>query len=199
HGVEPYGAANANGDSTGTTADTDENEGIELNVAKKSSVLYILMLFFFFVTSIASFSIHIPKHLENIGFDIKFSGNVMSAFIIGILAIGTLIMTSESKILIAIAVGIFGLVSSSIGIIAPALTTSLFGKRNYSEIYSTASMGLAISSIIALPAYGFVYDLFHSYTPVLYVIIIMLAINIVGVWLAFANQKKMVAQGLWKQ
>src|SRR5699024_7204480 len=123
---EPYGGANANGESTGTTADTDENEGIELNVAKKSSVLYILMLFFFFVTSIASFSIHIPKHLENIGFDITFSGNVMSAFmigiligslilgylvdklgsrntailtmIIGILAIGTLIMTSESKL-----------------------------------------------------------------------------------------------------
>lgn len=227
HGVEPYGAASSNGDSTGKTEDTDVEEGIELKVAKKSSVLYILMLFFFFVTSIASFSIHIPKHLENIGFDITFSGNVMSAFmigiligslilgylvdklgsrntamltmVIGILAIGTLIMTSESKILITIAVGIFGLVSSSIGIIAPALTTSLFGKRNYSEIYSTASMGLAISSIIALPAYGFVYDIFHSYTPVLYVLIIMLAINIVGVWLAFANQKKMVAQGLWKQ
>lgn len=225
HGVQPYGAAESSGDANDQTGETDKEEGIDVAIAKKSSALYLLMLFFFFVTSIASFSIHIPKHLENIGFDITFSGNVMSTFMIGILigslilgylvdklgskntaivtmivgiiAIGTLIMASESKALITIAVGLFGLVSSSIGIIAPALTTSLFGKRNYSEIYSTASMGLAISSIIALPAYGFVYDVFHSYTPVLFVIMIMLAVNIVGVWLAFTKKKKMVSQGYW--
>lgn len=31
-------------------------------------------------------------------------------------------------------------VSSSNGIIAPALTSSIFGKKAYSEIYSTASL-----------------------------------------------------------
>lgn len=228
HGVQPYGAAESNDDSIDGAEQTEEQEeGIEVAVAKKSSALYFLMLFFFFVTSIASFSMHIPKYLENIGFGITFSGNVMSAYMIGILigslilgylvdklgskntaigtmitgilAIGTLIAADDSTILIIIAVGIFGLVSSSIGIIAPALTTSLFGKRNYSQIYATASMGLAISSIIALPAYGFVYDAFNSYIPVLYAIIIMLALNIAGVWLAFANKNKLVSEGHWKK
>lgn len=58
-------------------------------------------------------------------------------------------------------------------------------------------MGLAISSIVAIPAYGFIYDITKSYVPVLWAIIAMLALNIVCVLTAFANQKKMVSQGLW--
>lgn len=226
HGVQPYGTEEAKADTEDGPEQVEHiEEGMEAGVAKKSSALYMLMLFFFFITSIASFSMHIPKHLENMGFDLQFAGNMMSTFmigiligslllgylvdklgskntaiitmIVGILAIGTLTIAEENKLMITLAVGVYGLISSSIGIIAPALTTSLFGKKAYSEIYATASMGLAISSIIALPAYGFVYDAFNSYLPVLYAIIIMLAINIVIVLLAFANKKKMVAEGHW--
>lgn len=222
HGVQPYGVSE---ETSGNGSSDQKEEGIDVAVAKKSSALYMLMLFFFFITSIASFSMHIPKHLENIGFDVKFSGNVMGTFMLGILigslilgylvdklgskrtAVGTmiagifamitLIAADENAMMITIAVGVFGLVSSSIGIIAPSLTTSLFGKKSYSEIYATASMGLAISSIIAMPAYGFVYDAFNSYIPVLYALIIMLAVNIIWVLLAFTNKKKLVAEGYW--
>jgi len=226
HGVQPYGAADrAVETDDGSEQEEEVEEGIDVAVAKKSSALYMLMLFFFFVTSIASFSMHIPKHLENLGFDVTFSGNVMSGYMIGILigslilgylvdklgskttavgtmivgifAIGTLILANQNAVMIIISVAVFGLISSSIGIIAPALTTSLFGKKAYSEIYSTASMGLAISSIVALPVYGFIYDAFNSYVPVLYAIIVMLIVNIVCVYLAFANQKKLVEEGHW--
>lgn len=221
HGVQPYGADTASDLGEGKYSEAAE-EGIDIATARKSSTLYALMLFFFLITSIASFSIHLPKHLENIGFSIEFAGNVMSAYMIGILigslvlgflvdkigskntaiftmatviiAIGTLIAAPQNTVLITASVAVFGLISSSIGIIAPALTTSLFGKKNYSQIYATASMGLAISSIIVLPAYGFVYDATGSYVPVLYAIIVMLVINILCVLYAFSSKKKMYAK-----
>src|SRR5699024_12614593 len=79
---------------------------------------------------------------------------------------------------ILIAFMLFGFVTASIGTIAPAMTSALFGSRDYSQIYSTASMGLALASIIALPLYGYISDFTGSYVPALYVIIIMLVLNI---------------------
>lgn len=221
HGVQPYGTDTASDLGEGKYSEAAE-EGIDIATARKSSTLYALMLFFFLITSIASFSIHLPKHLENVGFSIEFAGSVMSAYMIGILigslvlgflvdkfgskntaifamatgiiAIGTLVSAPQNTVLITASVGLFGLISSSIGIIAPALTTSLFGRKNYSQIYAIASMGLAISSIIVLPAYGFVYDAVGSYVPVLYAIIVMLVINIICVLYAFSSKKKMDAK-----
>lgn len=223
HGVKPYGEDNNETSNIETNGAIET--GISVQIAKKSSSLYALMIFFFLVTSIASFSMHIPKHLENNGFDIEFAGSVMGIYMIGILvgslvlgylldkigvkltailtmgvgvlAIAMLIIAKENTTLITISVGFFGLISSSIGTIAPALATSLFGKKDYSEIYSTASMGLAISSIIALPAYGFVYDLLGSYVPVLYAIIIMLIINISCVFWMYQGKNKLIEKGYW--
>lgn len=224
HGVLPYGADEGGQDASGTQGPAND-EGISMKIAKKSPALYMLMLFFFFITSIASFSQHIPTHLQSIGFTLKDSGTVMSFYmigilvgslllgvlvdklgskltaiatmLIGILAIGTIIVTKENLTIIMIAVAVFGLISSSIGIIAPALASTLFGKKSYSEIYATASMGLAISSIIALPAYGFIYDAVKSYVPVLYLLIAMLILSIITVFIAFANKNKLVQQGHW--
>lgn len=224
HGVLPYGAEEVTGQDSQQQADSEA--GIDLATAKKSTALYALMLFFFFITSIASFSMHIPTYLVNQGFDITFAGNVMGTYMIGILigslilgflvdklgskytaifamaagviAISLLLFANNSTAIITFAVGLFGLISSSIGIVAPALASTIFGKKAYSEIYSTASLGLAIASIIALPAYGFVYDATGSYTSVLYAIIIMLVINIGSVFVAFNNKKKLVEQGFWK-
>lgn len=222
YGVQPYGAEELNEEQNDEKAG---DTGVEVAVAKKSAALYLLMIFFFFITSIASFSMHIPTYLTNKGFDITFAGNIMGTYMIGILigslilgflidklgskytavfamiagiiAISLLLYSGTSTAIISFAVGLFGLISSSIGIIAPALTSSLFGQRAYSEIYSTASLGLAISSIIALPAYGYIFDVTGSYTIVLYAIIVMLIVNIACIFMAFTSKQKLVQQGFW--
>ncbi|MBV6715826.1 MFS transporter [Paenibacillus chitinolyticus] len=220
----PYGAEAAGNTSAGAGAGA-ENKGVTLAAAKKSSAFYALLTFFFLITSVASFSVHIPSYLMNKGFDVSFAGNVMAtnmigvligslvigfasdkigtrntamlAMILGVLAIGLLLFAASSTLVISLAVGLFGLVSASIGTLGPALTSSLFGNKEYSQIYSNASLGLAISSIIALPAYGFVFDFTGSYTPVLYAIGIMLILNIVCISIAFGGKKKLEQAGLW--
>lgn len=75
---------------------------------------------------------------------------------------------------------------------------ALFGERDYAEVYSTASICLAVASIVALPAYGFIFDAAHSYFPVLWALVVMLALNIVIVLLAHAGHDKLIARGLWR-
>lgn len=225
HGVLPYGAEDVNVGQENVQGVSAAEAGIDMATAKKSTALYMLIVFFFFLTSIASFSMHIPTYLKNQGFDIAFAGNIMGTYMIGVLvgslvlgflvdklgskytailamfagiiAICLLLFANKSTAMITIAVVLFSLIGSSIGIVAPALTSTIFGKKAYSEIYSTASLGLAISSIIALPAYGFVYDATGSYTSVLYAIMIMLVINIGCIFIAFNNKKKLIKQGAW--
>src|SRR5699024_12434880 len=98
------------------------------------------------------------------------------------------------SLIVIMCVGFF---TGSIGSIAPAMTSALFGSRDYRQIYSPASMGLALASIIALPLYGYISDYTVSYVPALYVIIIMLVLNILFIMGAFHNKKKMVQSGLW--
>lgn len=70
-----------------------------------------------------------------------------------------LLLTVTSVGVITIAVAMFAVISSSISTIGPALTSSLFGNKSCSEIYSSGSLGVGIVSIIALPAYGFIFIL----------------------------------------
>jgi MFS family permease len=233
-GTQPFGAEEAalesatpaaEAASAATTAAPKREDGIEIGTARKSIPFYLVLSFFFLMTSISSFSMHIPKHLENLGFDTVFAGSVMSIYMIGILvaslvlgylvdalgvkrsailtllialgAILLIIFGGENTLVMKLSVAAFAVVSASITIVGPALVTSLFGKRDYAQVYSNASIGLGIASIVALPAYGFIYDAVGSYVPVLWMIVAMLVINMVCVLFAFQNQKKMVANGLW--
>ncbi|GEL06080.1 MFS transporter [Rummeliibacillus stabekisii] len=224
-GLLPYGMDEAAATDNGAAINTEE-KGVTFAIAKKSSAFYALLIFFFLVTSIASFSMHIPTYLMNKGFSVSFAGNIMGTLMIGVLigsliigfltdrigskntallamAVGLisiclLVFTESNAGIITLAVGLFGVISSSIGTLGPALTASLFGNKEYSQIYSTASLGLAISSIVALPVYGYVYDFTGSYTVVLYALLAMLVINIIAILFAFKGKKKLEQDGFWK-
>ncbi|WP_432354256.1 MFS transporter [Sporosarcina sp. A2] len=222
-GLQPYGAEVVSVD--GEAVEDMNDKGIALAVAKKSGAFYALTLFFFLITAIASFSIHIPTFLANKGYSVEFSGTVMGIYMIGvligalilgvlsdkigskntsllamalgILAIFMLLFLSESSTFITIAAGILGFMAASIGTLAPTLASTLFGSKDYSQIYAMASLGLAVASIIALPAYGYIYDFTGTYTIVLWIIAAMFVINILAILFAFKSKKNLVDQGHW--
>ncbi|AZU64290.1 MFS transporter [Neobacillus mesonae] len=223
-GLLPYGMEHGQNEESQTAA---ANKGVTFAVAKKSLAFYSLLLFFFFMTAIGSFAQHIAPYAMGIGYDIQFAGKVMGAFMIGMLvgalafgaltdkigakntaifsmisglvSIILLIMIPGNPVVFSFAIGIFGFVTSSIGTLGPLLTSAVFGTKEYSQIFATVAIGLALAGIVALPGYGFVYDITGSYTLVLYTIIIMLLINIVLVILAFKGKKKLENAGLWNE
>lgn len=224
-GMLPYGMDGNQADSASKTQPVELNKGVTMAVAKKSLAFYALLLFFFFMTAIGSFAQHIAPYAIGLGYNIQFAGKVMGAFMIGMLvgslafgfltdkigakntaifsmltgliAIVLLITVPENRVLFSLAIGIFGFVTSSIGTLGPLVTSALFGAKEYSQIFAAAAIGLALAGIVALPGYGFVFDLTGSYTIVLYTIIAMLLINIVLIILAFKGKKNLETAGLW--
>ncbi|WP_048826835.1 MFS transporter [Bacillus sp. B-jedd] len=224
-GMLPYGMDGNQSDSASKSQPADLNRGVTMAVAKKSLAFYALLLFFFFMTAIGSFAQHIAPYAIGLGYDIQFAGKVMGAFMIGMLvgalafgfltdkigakntaifsmltgliSIVLLIAVPENRVLFSLAIGIFGFVTSSIGTLGPLVTSAVFGAKEYSQIFAAAAIGLALAGIVALPGYGFVFDLTGSYTIVLYTIIAMLLINIVLIILAFKGKKNLENAGLW--
>lgn len=119
------------------------------------------------------------------------------AMVVGILTVVLLLFFSETQSVLMVAFFFFGFVTASIGTLGPVLTSSLFGNKEYSQIFSNASLGLAIAGIISLPIYGFIFQLSGSYAGALYAILVMLALAIVCVFIAFKSKDKSVQEGLW--
>ncbi|WP_332649082.1 MFS transporter [Lysinibacillus sp. 54212] len=223
-GLQPLGMDEVN---TNENAQQQEAlTGVAASVAKKSSAFFALLSFFFIITSIASFSQHIAPFAMGVGYDIKFAGSALGAMQIGVLIgalsfgvlsdkigakntaifamllglvpVGIFLMVPENPTLFTVAIGIFGFVVASLGTLGPLLTTALFGKKDYSQIYSTAAIGLAVAGIIALPGYGFIYEFTGSYTFVLYALAFMLILNALLVIAAFKGKKKLEKAGMWE-
>lgn len=223
-GHTPYGMVESI-DGNIENAQKAQIEGISMAVAKKSAAFYALILFLFFLTSISSFTIHIPTYLVNQGHAQTFVANAMGVYMLGVV-LGALVigmindklgsrnatilsmvcgLTSVSLLLVAsanptvifIALILFAFVTSGIGILAPSLALSLFGHKEYSRIYSTASLGLATAAIVALPAYGYIFQFTGSYSGGLYAILAMLILNIIAVIIAFKRKEKLVQAGFW--
>lgn len=222
--VLPYGADEAS--KASSTQEEESLTGVLINDARKSSALYALIIFFFLITSFGSFAMHIPTYAQNLGHDVEFAGTVMSAFMIGMLfgslAFGALsdkigakntalfamglgivstvllIFFSESTFILRAAVLIFGFVSASIGTLGPVLTSNVFGQKDYSEIFSNVSIGLAVAGIISLPVFGYIFEFTGSFVPVLYVLMGMMVLGIIAIIFTYKGKQKLEEAGLWK-
>jgi MFS family permease len=223
-GLQPYGIDGVKPDEK-IQDRTTTNNGVSVAIAKKSSAFYFLLLFFFCETSIAAFNQHVAPFAMDLGYDIKFAGNAMgswsvgvvigslffgflsdkigvkktaiAAMLLGLVPVGILIIVPENQLMFTIAAGLYGFVVASLGTLGPLLTTDLFGNKEFSRIYGLAITGLAVAGIVALPAYGYIFESTGSYTYVLYAIFIMLILNIGAILLAFKGKMKLEKAGLW--
>lgn len=220
-GLQPYGADEVTEEDETKTPVLEK--GVSLGAAKKSSALYALIAFFFFITAIGCFAQHVPTFAAGLGYDGIFASNAMAgwmvgallgalafgfltdkigakntaifAMVLGLVPVTILLTTADNSIMFSIAMVIFGFVVASIGTLGPLLTSALFGNKEYSQIYAIVALGLAVAGIVALPGYGYIYDATGSYTPVLIAIACMMVINVLLIILAFNGKKKLEKAG----
>ncbi|WP_454193055.1 MFS transporter [Paenibacillus sp. Marseille-Q7038] len=220
-GLQPYGADEVTEEDESKTPVLEK--GVTLGVAKRSSALYALIAFFFFITAIGCFAQHVPTFAAGLGYDGIFASNAMAgwmvgallgalafgfltdkigarntaifAMVLGLVPVTILLTSADNSVMFSIAMVIFGFVVAAIGTLGPLLTSALFGNKEYSQIYAIVALGLAVAGIIALPGYGYIYDATGSYTPVLIAIACMMVINIVLIILAFNGKKKLENAG----
>src|SRR5699024_1824114 len=97
-GVQPYGTLYNEDETKEENEDDESNQGIEIAVARKNISFYALIGFFFLIVSISSFSMHIPRFLIDKGFDVAVTGNVMGAYMVGMLITSLIIGALIDKI-----------------------------------------------------------------------------------------------------
>ncbi|MGG0664439.1 MFS transporter [Viridibacillus arvi] len=213
-------------DTSSVKVESNTNRGISATIAKKSGAFYALLLFFFFITSVGSFGQHVAPFAMGLGYDVKFAGSAMGfwsvgvmigalafgilsdkigakntaifAMLLGLVPVAILLTVPDNSTMFSLAIGIYGFVVASLGTLGPLLTSAIFGNKEYGQIYASAVIGLAIAGIVALPAYGYVFQLTGSYTLVLYAIAFMLVINVLLIFMAFIGKNKLVKAGHWK-
>lgn len=194
-----------------------KTEGIAQKDAVKMPAFYTLMLFMIVLTGFATFQQHITTFGLGLGFPLTFIGKALSISMIGsaigslligffsdwvgvvptsvaVLGIGFIAVAlfafgSELAALFALATFLHGLAASSIGVVAPLLTTKFFGFKDYETLFSLVMLGAPLASIVLMPAYGFLYDRFGNYNVVLGFLLIALVVAGIGLVTGYKNSK----------
>lgn len=213
--LKPYGYVEGTSNNT-----TEKLEGIDISIASKSSSFFLLILFIIaltgygvFVQHISTYGLQLNYTLESIGFALSLSSIGMSigalaigvladklgvvvtsigVAIIGIISVVLYIISGSSFILFIIATFLQGLANSAIGVLSPILTLKFYGKKDYEKIYSNVMVGIPIASIILVPAYGFIYDLFGGYYYVLIFLLFLMVVSLLSIIFAWRSRCKLI-------
>lgn len=205
-GLEPYGGKFevVNKTTTNTT----------FNPITLSFILF--MTFAILTTGITGMPSHFPGFGESIGLSATTAslmlsasmiGNISSKLIIGILsdklgAIKAVLVMMITNMIAAICMiilpkGIFVIIFAfmfgsiySIGAVGIALLTRyFFGENNYAKAYSIVSFGTNLGGAFSMSLFGFIYDLFKSYTNAFILTVIFSLLNF-GLLYILSQQKK---------
>lgn len=195
-------------------------QGVDAARATQSLPFYLLLFYMMVLAGFAVFAQHITTYGLSLGFPMERIGGALALSMVGSAIGSILIGLSSDRVgiiptslgvlgagLLSIALYAFGgdsfgvyaaatflhgLATSAIGVVAPLLTTSFFGQRDYEKLFSRVMMGAPLASILLVPAYGFVYDATGSYRLVFF---FLLGLLLLGGFSLFIGKRK--SRSLW--
>lgn len=181
-GLEPYGACTA--DMPVKRVD-NHNEGIEYSKAIRMPVFYGLVVFAFLMNAAATLNVFVPAYAQSVQFSIEEASFVASAVMVGVTvgkvilgmlndrstALGVVVTTGlgvgglgllllgHIGIIVSVLGGfLFGWAYAGVSVQTPLLVRSVFGNKNYAQIYSNVSMSIAVGGAIAAGGWGLLAD-----------------------------------------
>lgn len=204
-GLEPYGAT-SNTVSGGATV---SDEGIVYSQAIKMPLFYALIVFAFLMNAVATLNSFLPAYAESISFSIEQASFVASAAMVGVTigkvilgmindrstTVGVIITTGfgilglilllagEISIAMPVAGGfLFGWAYAGVTVQTPMLVRSVFGNKNYAQIYSNVAMALAIGGAVMAGGWGLLSD-FAGFRSILMLGVVFLVVSgVIGIY-----------------
>ncbi|RGV50967.1 MFS transporter [Bacteroides intestinalis] len=185
-GLKPYGEAELS-DTVPSRSDGKQStgDGVEYAHAVRMPIFYGLIVFAFLMNATATLNVFVPTYMQEILFSVEQASFVASAVMVGV-TVGKVLLgmindrSTLYGILTTIGLGISGLVLLLMGHIGitlsiiggflfgwayagvtvqtPMLVRSVFGNKNYAQIYSNVSMAIAIGGAIAAGGWGLLAD-----------------------------------------
>lgn len=187
----------------GSAQTAASREGLTAAEAAKLPAFYLIFSVLILLTGAAVFTQHIPAYCAALGRNLQQSGLALAVCsvgnAIGAVAIGAvcdrlggrltglcltalwlgavaLFAVSHHFAVLLLASFFHGLCGAGVMVLAPLLAIRHFGRRDYARIFARVSMGTPLASILLVPAYGYLYDAFGSYRPVLGFVAVLLVL-----------------------
>lgn len=171
----------------GEKADTTETvkTGTDYAVAIKTPVFYALMVFAFLMIAVSTLNLFMPTYVTSVGFSVEQSAFVASAIMLGVtigkIALGYindrsslagvftstglgilgfvfLLMGNESMVLMTIGGFLFGWAYAGVTVETALLVRTVFGTKDYSQIFSNISIALALGGAVMAGGWGYLVD-----------------------------------------
>ena len=209
-GLEPYGHGEETAVSTKKKNVPASNWNATLKEARKTPILWMFAVGAFLICFTACFMGHMSYYLQGVGFDAAAVASYISLYsvvaIIGKLVLGRIfdrfgpkigilfgcgtfflflvafIFVQGSPMMLYFAAVMYGFGTCTATVAIPIMTTSVFGAKNYSELYGFVSAFTMTGSAIGSSAIGLVYDLTGSYIPAL---VILAGLTLLGIVIMF--------------
>lgn len=176
---------NDNTDMHGTTPKNVPESGIEYAKAIRMPIFYGMVVFAFLMNAAATLNVFIPAYVQSVQFSIEEASFVASAAMVGVtvgkVLLGMIndrsttggvltttglgivglafLLLGHLHISVSIAGGfLFGWAYAGVSVQTPLLVRSVFGNKNYAQIYGNVSMAIAIGGAIAAGGWGLLSD-----------------------------------------
>ena len=221
-GLEPYGHGEETAVSTKKKNVPASNWNATLKEARQTPILWMFALGAFLIYFTACIMQHQSYYLQGVGFDAAAVASYISLYsvvaIIGKLVLGRIfdrfgpkigilfgsgtfllflvgfLFVQGSPMMLYFAAVMYGFGTCTATVAIPIMTTSVFGAKNYSELYGFISAFTMAGSAIGSSAIGFLYDLTGSYIPALTVLAILTALTIVIMFVCINMGQKHVPE-----
>lgn len=187
-GLEPYGASVMSTTAVPAAPESPTEEPpkeITYAEAIRMPVFYGLVVFAFLINAAATLNVFVPAYVQSIRFSIEQASFVASAVMVGVtvgkvglgmindrstglgvvattaLGVGGLaiLLLGHIGIVVTIIGGfLFGWAYAGVSVQTPLLVRSVFGNKNYAQIYSNVSMAIAVGGAVAAGGWGLLAD-----------------------------------------
>lgn len=193
--------------------------GMDYAVAVKTPVFYALMVFAFLMISVSTLNLFLPSYITSVGYSVEQSGLVASAIMLGV-TIGKVALgyindrNSLTGVLVSTGLGILGLVLLLMGQAGMAvmvaggfmfgwayagvtvetalIVRTVFGAKDYSQIFSNISIALALGGAIMAGGWGYLADALDFRLILTAGVVLLVLSGVIGVFaLRFGTPDRM--------
>lgn len=189
--------------------------GMDYKTAIKTPVFFALLVFAFFMISVSTLNLFMPTYVTNLGFSVEQSAFVASAIMLGVtigkVALGYindksslmgvfvstglgilgfvfLLMGKEGMALMTLGGFLFGWAYAGVTVETALLVRTVFGTKDYSQIFSNISIALALGGAVMAGGWGYVAD-FLDFKFILSTGIVLLILSGMIGWYSLCKSK----------
>lgn len=190
--------------------------GMDYSIAIKSPVFYALMVFAFLMIAVSTLNLFLPAYVTSVGFSVEQSAFVASAIMLGV-TIGKVALgfindkSSLAGVITSTGVGILGFVFLLLGnegiiwmttggflfgwayagvtVETALLVRSVFGTKDYSQIFSNISIALALGGAIMAGGWGYLADYINFKFILITGIVLLVVSGIIGSYAVRVSRK----------